>query len=248
MARPPAFVLAAILPLAPAAAGAAEAPPFQRYAACMTLARERPVEAWEEALAWTSLGGGEAARHCAATALIGMGEFQEAGGRLEALAQESRGGPAMRAGMLAQAAQAWMMMRWPERAHAALTAALKLVPDDPDLLIDRAVVLAEAKNYGQAKADLDAVLSRSPGRVEALALRASANRYLDAPAAARLDIESALRLQPDFPDALVERGIQRRLANDLDGARQDWMKAIGIAPESDAADLARANLARMDVK
>ncbi|MBF0394299.1 MAG: hypothetical protein HQL38_16605, partial [Alphaproteobacteria bacterium] len=158
-----------------------------------------------------TFSGWPAARHCAATALVGMGEFQEAGGRLEALAQESRRAPAIRAGMLAQAADSWMMMRWPERAHAALTAALKLLPNDPDLLLDRAVVLAEAKNYGPAKADLDAVLSRSPGRVEALALRASANRYLDFTAAARIDVDSALRLPPDYPEALVERGIQRRL-------------------------------------
>jgi len=228
---------------------AAEAPDARRYADCLDLARQRPADGWEAALAWQSLGGGEAARHCGAVALIGLEQYGEAATRLEALAGSSHAEPRLRAGMLAQAAQGWLLEGRLERAVAAQTVALGLTPDDPDLLVDRAMALAEAANYGEARSDLDRALAIAPDRPDALTLRASAHRYLDDAAAARRDVDRALALDPRFADAYVERGILRRLDGDVAGARRDWLAALGVAaPESAAAESARRNIEKIDVK
>ncbi|SDG36522.1 hypothetical protein [Roseospirillum parvum] len=225
--------------------------PATEYARCLALARSDPEAGFDRAGAWEGLGGGDAARHCAAVALLEMGEARPAARRLELLAEQSRQRPEVRAGMLAQAAQGWLLDANPGRAVAALDSALALLaPDAParvDLLIDRAVALAEAANYRPAVDDLSAALALDPRRVDALTLRASARRFLDDTAGARADIDAALELDRFNPDALLERGILNRLAGDAAAARDDWLAVVNIAPDSAAAELARANLARLDV-
>lgn len=219
----------------------------RQYQHCIALARQKPAEGWEEALAWTSLGGGEAARHCAAIALIGLRQYEEAANRLEDLANSSHREAILRAGMLAQAGQAWLLAKNPERAYAAQTAGLKLVPGAPDLLIDRAESLAEAKNYKDALADLDQALAAAPTRVDALTYRATARRYLDDQKGAADDLAKALALDPLYQDAWLESGILQRLAGHPAEARQAWLKVLEIAPSSAAADTARRNIELLDV-
>lgn len=219
-----------------------------QYKHCIALARQKPSEGWEESLAWSSLGGGEPARHCGAIALIGLRQFEEAANRLEDLARTSHRSPHLRAGLLAQAGQAWLLAGNNERAYAAQTAGLKLVPGAPDLLVDRAEALAVAKNYRDALADLDQALAAAPNRVDALTFRATARRYLNDLKGAADDIAKALAVDPLHQDAWLESGILKRLAGDDAGARQAWMKVLDLAPESAAADSARQNIARLDVK
>jgi tetratricopeptide (TPR) repeat protein len=220
----------------------------RQYRHCIALARQTPQEGWEEALAWTSLGGGDPARHCAAIALIGLRQLEEGALRLEDLAQSSHGAPTLRAGMLAQAGQAWLLAKNPERAYADQTAALALVPGAPDLLVDRAESLAEAKNYKDALADLDQAIAATPDRVDALTFRAAAKRYLDDLQGAAADIDQALKIDPLYQDAWLERGMVKRLTGDDAGARQAWLKVLELAPTSAAADTARRNIELMDVK
>jgi tetratricopeptide (TPR) repeat protein len=220
----------------------------QEYRVCLALAKQKPEQGWEEALAWQSLGGGEAARHCGAVALIGLGKYGEAATRLETLANESVRDDTVRAEMLAQAAQAWIMLGNIQRADSAQRGALILSPGNPDILLDHAVLLAQIAHYRDAVEVLSQLLRAQPNRVEALTLRGSAFRYLDNVAGAEDDINSALKLDPDFADALMERGILRRMKGDDAGAREDWLRAINLAPESTAADTARANLEKMDIK
>jgi tetratricopeptide (TPR) repeat protein len=219
-----------------------------QYKHCIALARQKPEDGWEEALAWTSLGGGDAARHCGAVALIGLRQFEEGASRLEELAAASHADAKLRAGMLAQAGQAWLLAKNPERAYAAQTAALKLVPDAPDLLVDRSQSLAEAKNYKEALADLNRALQVAPDRVDALTFRAATKRFLDDRNGAETDIARALTLDPLYQDAWLESGILKRLADDNAQARQAWLKVLEIAPSSPAADLARRNIELLDVK
>lgn len=243
---------------APAAAGPAAPAPSagnaetiddaRQYKHCIALARQKPEEGWEEALAWTSLGGGEPARHCAAVALIGLRQFEEGATRLEDLAKTSHSDVKLRAGMLAQAGQAWLLAKNPERAYGAQTAALELVPGAPDLLVDRAESLGEAKNYKDALADLNEALKAAPDRVDALTFRATAKRYLDDPKGAEADIDQAIKIDPHYQDAWLERGILKRLAGDDKEARQAWSKILEIAPNSAAADVARRNIEILDVK
>jgi len=243
-----ATILLVPLLLWPDLAAAAVIEPHAEYQSCLSMARSKPEEGWEEAIAWQSLGGGEPARHCAALALIGLGKYEEAAKRLEALAEQSRREEPLRAQMLEQAAQAWDLAGQPERALANLEAGLVLVPGQPDLLLDKAVLLAGRGHYAEALTVLTEILNAQPNRVEALTLRGSALRQLNRTEEAKRDLARALDLDPNFPDALLERGMLRRGAGDAAGARADWMRAIERAPDSPTADTARRNIELMDVK
>jgi tetratricopeptide (TPR) repeat protein len=246
------FLLAAsIASVAPATcvALAEEVDPSAKYEDCLLQVQAAPDEAYETAMSWEAMGGGEAAQHCAAVALIGMGHYVEAGQRLEDLANRlaHRGQSDLSLEALAQAGQAWLLAGNLERANAVQTAALEQAPDNVDLLVDRAVTLAEAKNYGDALTDLNRALELAPDRPDILIYRASAERYLGATSAALKDVERALVLEPDNPEGLLERGILRRLGNDLDGARADWQRAATLAEGLPTGDAAQANIAKLEL-
>jgi len=219
------------------------------YENCMRRARADPAQGFEAALAWRDRGGGNAARHCAAVALIGLGQHVQAAERLEALAGDMTGaGGADRAAILAQAGATWFQAGDYARAHAAQSAALTLTPGDPEILIDRALTLAETRNYWEAIDDLNRVVGTDSENVAALVLRASAYRYVDALELAREDAEAAFRLAPDRPEILLEYGILLRLAGDLDGARRHWLKLIRLHDGTPASDTARRNLELLDTR
>ena len=190
-------------------------------------------------------GGGHPAEHCFAVALIGLRQYKEAAGRLEALGQSMVRAPeSLRAEVFDQAWQAWMLAGDPARAYEAAGLALRLRPDDPDLLLDRAEAAGAAGWYDKAAADLDRVLEADPSRVEALIYRAAANRALDRLDPALDDITQALKLAPDSVPALLERGNIRALRGDAEGARLDWERVTAASPGSPAAVAAKKNLER----
>lgn len=219
------------------------------YERCMKLARDNPAKAKELAESWAGRGGAHPAEHCHAVALIGLKQYKPAATRLEKLAEAMVSAPSpLRAGVLAQAAQAWLLAGDPARAYADAGAALELHPDDPDTLIDRAEAAGAAGWFDKAVADLDRVLKTDPSRVEALIYRASAYRELNRLDPALADVERALQLAPNSVPGLLERGNIRGLKGDLDGARQDWQRVATLAPGSAAESAAKANLARLDQK
>ena len=221
----------------------------EQYAACMQLSQIQPEEAFEAALAWESQGGGDAARHCGNVALIGLGQYREAAERLEALAQTMTDSPnELRADVLAQAAQGWLLEGNIDRSYKVLTAALKLDPGNVELLIDRSVSLAAASSYWEAIDDLNRAEELAPERVDVLIFRATAYRYLDANELALEDVNRALALVPENAEALLERGILRRLGGDEDGARSDWLTAARVAEGTPTGDAAQKNLEKLDVK
>lgn len=238
------FLMAAasVSPLA-----AAEIDHAVQYQACIALAKSEPEQAFESALAWRDLGGGEAAEHCVAVALIGLNQFADGAARLENLARRTKREAGIRAGLLGQAAQAWLLNENPTRAEGSLTAALKLVPDQPELLIDRAQARAALNDFAGALEDLDRSITIHGGSADAFAFRAAAHRLLDQGEAAMADAEAALSLELNHPEALLERGILRRLSGNDRGAREDWLMVLSVAPEAPAATAARANLEKMDV-
>ena len=222
----------------------------RRYDACMTMTRRDAMAAFEQALNWQDQGGGVPAKHCAAAALVAMKQYKEGAQRLEDVAQEVKRPELepVRAGLLAQAGQAWLLAGDTGRAYAAQSAALQLAPQDPEIWIDRGQTLATARNYKEAVADFDRAVQIDPERADAYLFRASAQRYLEQFDRARQDIDKALKLVPTDPDALVERGIIKRLTNDNAGARADWLQVVKSFPDSTAAQTAQANLEKMDVK
>lgn len=221
----------------------------EQYRACMALVAKDPAGAFESGQSWHVQGGGIPARHCVAMALIRLKQPGEGAKRLEGLAEDARlSHPQLVPEMLAQAAQAWLMVGETARALAVQSAALQLRPDDIELRIDRALTLAEAGKYADAAEDLTQVLKLDPRRSDALVFRASAYRYLDKLDQARADLEQALKLKPDHPAALLERGMVRRLRDDKDGARQDWLAVLRLSPDGPTAEAARANLERLDLR
>lgn len=221
-----------------------------RYQDCMRLARAKPADGLERALAWQEHGGAGGARHCAAVALLGLGNYSAAAARLEELAWSLpvESPVTVRVQLLSQAGQAWLDARKPGKAHAVISAAVDLAPRNPELRIDRAMALAAAQRYQDAILDLSAALIADPALVDALTLRASAYRLSGRRKAATADIERALALAPDDPDALLERGILRQLAGDRTGAARDWLRLIKRHADTPAAAIARRNLKRAGMR
>jgi tetratricopeptide (TPR) repeat protein len=225
----------------------------KEYAACMDLARRDPKAAHEKALAWRAGGGGDAASHCLAVALIGRGEYVQAAEKMEALAAGMADtAAALKGGLFGQAGNAWTIAGRPGKAYEAQTRALALTPRDPNILIDRGITLTSTGKFWKALDDLNKVLEIAPGRVDALVFRAMAWRQLDSLDLAADDLRRALELRPDNPDALLERGIIRRRQGDRRGARSDWMRVLELAPDgplsNPLADAARGQLEKLDVK
>jgi tetratricopeptide (TPR) repeat protein len=213
------------------------------YARCMTLAKNDPHKAQSLAQAWLAHGGAHPADHCAAVALITLGRYKEGATRLAALAKAMATAPAsLRADVLDQAGQAWLLAGDPVRAYAAAGDAVALQPSDPNLLIDRAEAAASAGYLNRSVADLDRVLKTDPNEVDALIYRASAYRALDRLDPARADIDKALSESPRSPAALLEAGNIRRLEGDTAGARRDWQEIGRVAPGTPEDLAAQVNL------
>ncbi|NIA67943.1 hypothetical protein HBA54_05000 [Pelagibius litoralis] len=220
-----------------------------RYAGCMDLIEIDPDQALESAQTWADLGGGDPARHCAAVALLRLGHHAAAGQELETLAASLEPGFVfLQIPILIQAGQAWFLAEDLDRAHAIQTAALAREPNNVDLLVDRSMTAAAVGNFEDAVSDLSRAQANAPQRPDILVLRASAYRYLDQQARALADVERALTLDPGNAEGHLERGNLRRLAGDDAGARDDWVAAARLAPETQTAAAAQANIAKLDLK
>jgi tetratricopeptide (TPR) repeat protein len=217
------------------------------YERCMALAKRDPAAARDLAQRWRDRGGEHPADHCFAVALIGLKQYRDGATRLEALEQAMVHAPAsLRAEVLDQAGQAWLLAGDPSRAYGDETSALGLSPGDADLLIDRAEAAGEAGWFDKAIADLDQALKADPRRVDALIYRATAYRALNRLDLALADADAAVRLAPGSAQALLERGNILRLKGDLAGARRDWARASSLAPGSVTDLAAKANIAHLE--
>jgi len=218
----------------------------EEYDKCLSMLTGDPSGAFTFADTWQAAGGGDGATHCRALAEIELGDPEEGAALLDQLGATSGAAPAARAAILGQAGQAWIMASSPRQAHDSATKALALLPDDPDLLIYRAIADSSLENYTEADDDLTRALDIDPQRGDALVLRAAARRHRELLELASDDVERALELNPDDPDALLERGILRQRRGDPAGARRDWEKAVDLSPDSATGDLAQQNLALLE--
>lgn len=220
----------------------------ERYAACLAALEGDAAVAFEGAIAWRDEGGGFGARHCVALALVRLGHHVEAANRLEVLAEDMRAaGQGLVAEVLGQAGNAWLLGGEPGRALGVFEAALALGPGGPELLIDRARAHAALGDYGAAESDLGRALVRDADNADALAYRAAARRRLGRLEEAAADLERALWLAPRHLEALLERGLLNLQRGDAAAARRDLLEVRMAAPASAAAELAGANLERLDV-
>jgi len=224
-----------------------------RYIACVAKIEDDAGSAFEEALAWEKDGGGAGAVHCAALALVSLGIYGEAAFRLEKLARRSdAGGSDVRAAVLDQAGNAWLLAAEWDNAMTAFSNALTIDPAPSAqtkavLHYDRARGFAYVGEYTRAIADLDQTLSAVPGNLAALVLRAQSYRALGRIDEAANDIDAAIRQRPDNPAALYERGSIRYERGDVDAARKDWARAALYAEDGPIGDLARQRLQELDI-
>jgi tetratricopeptide (TPR) repeat protein len=232
-----------ILPTPPEPPRLSDAPEYER---CLDMLEDDPEGARRFADSWGMEGGGESAAHCAALAALTLGEAERAAEALERIAARSQAGIAARAAVFGQAGEAWTAAGKPQRAQAALTLALALVPADPGLLTARAVALLALNRPSEALDDLDHAVATDGSNPESWVLRASALRRLDRVGPAADSVAQALRLEPENVEALLERGIIRQIQGDAGGARADWERVIELAPDGPAADLAAQNMALIE--
>ena len=231
------------LPLPPVPPRIAEGPEYGR---CLDMLATDPSGADAMAATLAATEGAEAAQHCHALAQVELGNPAAGAALLDHLATRSTAPAVSRAVIFGQANQAWMMAGNADRASASATQALALSPDDPDLLIDRAIAAISLDNDAQAADDLTHALDLDPKRADAFILRATALRHLGKLDAAADDIGRAFAVDPDNPDLLLERGIIRQRRGDLAGARADWEHVSELAPDTATADLAEQNLALLE--
>ncbi len=222
---------------------AAEIDHGEQYRACLALVYRQADKALESAKAWWIRGGGKSAGHCAALALLELGRLGEAAKRLEGLAMNSPDSAKVPAeALLAQAANIWLLADDLEEARRVIAKALELAPDDADILIDRARILAAGGAYGEALADLDRSLTLKPADSDTHAFRASALRRLGQNDAAFQAIELAIDLDSKKPSAWFERGAIRRALGDKLGAEADWRETLRQFDGTPAADAALVEL------
>jgi len=178
-----------------------------RLEACMAKIETDPEDAYEDGLAWTYQGNRPGARQCTAMALIALGHAAEGADRLQSLAKATDGGTLeQRAAYLSQAGNAWIQAEDPDAALEAFTGALKIAPDAPELLLDRASAHMLLTQYDEAIEDLDAVILRVPGHGDALQMRGEAWLAKGDPDKAMADVLLAMEADPENVDTLVLRG------------------------------------------
>ena len=177
-----------------------------RLNACIEQIDVDPEE-YEESLDWLSKGARPAARYCNGLALLGLGNYEQGAIRLEELANAPDAGSLPdRAIYLAQSGNAWLSAGYPDAAITTLTNALKIAPNEPDIIKDRASAWLALGSWEEGIADLDSALAIFDRDDEAYRLRAHANLQLENLEAARADIEQALAINGTNIETLVLRG------------------------------------------
>ncbi len=216
------------------------------YNSCMALAEINPDKGINMALAWLSDGGGVPARHCEATGLFYIGEYNEAAARFEKLADDMRRGRDMpidgdkrvvaKAPLLAdiyhQAASAWILGGEVVRAETAIDTALSLAVSGGYLYqqyqVTRAQIAGADSDFSLAYDDLHAVLKSDPGRRDILLFLASAARNLNKLEEADTHLARYLETAPYDAAAYLELGNLRDQQGDKVAANKAWLRVLRL--------------------
>lgn len=183
----------------------------ERFAQCVALIDDDAERAYEEGMAWATETHEVGGFRCAAMALVEQGRAAEGAQRLESLATViSPEATGLRAELLAQAGNAYLLARDPGHARSALSNAIVLMQASPehlpDLLIDRARAYAMERDYRHAEEDLSRAIDLRPNDPLALRLRASARMHQNSFELAEADALAATRLEPENVDGYLVLG------------------------------------------
>jgi tetratricopeptide (TPR) repeat protein len=147
-----------------------------RYGHCIELTKTTPNAAYVLASEWRASGGGAAAMHCQALALLAQNEYQRAAGVLDAAATLLAKQADKAADLTAQAGNAWLLANDAPRAIARFTSALAVFTDNnskrAEVLIDRARAYAAQENKTATLTDVSAAITLTPQNAEYYLLRA----------------------------------------------------------------------------
>lgn len=214
-----------------------------RYETCIAKTFIDPRRAMRDARAWFIAERTDAARHCEAKALIALSQYTDAAVLLSELAYNAQPDNwIIKGSLFAQAGNAWLLADDSEEALRIFDEALQFLPNDPELLMDRARANADLGHFDTAIFDLNSSLDLDPGNPDAYVFRSSARRVLEFHDLALQDVETALQLQPDHPAALLERANLSLIRGDRDAAQRDLLMVIKLAPNTSLARIARETL------
>lgn len=205
----------------------------QRYDLCLSQARSQPDMAIDTANAWRIEGGGVAARHCLALALLGRADYAAAIKNFEAAALASEAAKDGQAPVLwAQAGNAALLANRNDEAVTYLSTAIAEAAGSAkaEPLIDRARAYVELGKTSEAMADLDRVTAIAPANPTGWLLQATlARRLADLPKA-EAAILAAAKLDPSDADIQLEAGNIAAAQGRHELARQAWQAAADAAP------------------
>lgn len=219
----------------------------QTYEACLELLTEDPARAEMEAAEWVRAGGGAAAGHCRALALLALGADQRAAEQLVEIATGDRTLPnSVRAELLIDAGRIYMGIGALEAAQDAVRRSLRLATDPRAALTLSAQVKAELQDWAGAAGDLDGALAHGEPDPELLALRASARRRLGQLDLAREDLRRAEALAPESATVWLERGALEEAGGNKDAARAAWLRAVELDRDGPVGAAARLRMQKLE--
>lgn len=222
-----------------------------RFTACVALANTDPKGAEVQATHWRLDGGKYFARECLGIAYANQGRWQGAAAEFTAAAREAEIAHDLRAGQYwAQAGNAHLASNQPREALAALDAALATGAlaglDLGEAQFDRGRALVLLGDNKGARADIDRALKNAAADPLIWLSSATLARRMDDLPRAKADIAEVFARASDDPSVMVEIGNIAASEGDIAGAKGAWGEAIEIAPNSEAAERARAALKQFD--
>jgi len=143
--------------------------------------------------------------------------------------------------------------QWFERGTAAayfdeklrfLSEALRLKPDFPKALFNRAIARRAQGDVEGALQDYNEAIRLKPDFAEAFNNRGIARAAKGDLGGALQDLAEAIRLKPNSADAFANRGALREAKKDFDGALVDCSEAIRLRPDFAGAFYTRGGVRR----
>jgi Flp pilus assembly protein TadD len=219
---------------------------------CLQSITSNPTAAVAEAEALYEAGNTIDSRQCLGVALVAQGEAPRGARILEDLANEiapKRDVSAATKGLVwADTGRAWLEADDLPKSLAAFDAAVKLMPTDGDLRVDRAVALGSARRFWDAIDDLTAAINGGIQTSEVYLLRATAWREVGTTELATDDINRAAKIAPNDPNVLLERARLHALTNDTSAAQRDFLAVMNVAPGTPAALTAKQELESLNAR
>lgn len=120
----------------------------------------------------------------------------------------------------------------PAEALEQLSAALKVTPEDVNLLVSRGAIQGRLKNYAEAEADLRRALKFDPQHTQAHLTLGLVLWRKGMPGPAAEALRKAIGLEPEHPIAHFYLGEALNQAGDLAGARVALEKAGELMPDA----------------